>query len=110
MLNQPVYKITTNNRKRKLFTYDELPENVKPLFDYMNQNDSDLFGIEEYRFFKAYGVWFDYCEILNSPSDLKALGWDGYMNISIGACYVFKFFDKYGYDLDAPIAGYATFN
>ena len=99
------YRITTNNRQRTLVPLSTVPETGRHWFDYVDAGDEDC-----PRFFRAYGVWFDYNEIERAPHDLLAQGWQGFTNISIGACYVFRYFDVDGYELDGPVVGFATYD
>jgi len=95
--------VKTNNGPRPLVSYNELPEKVKPDFDYMlaphHAGDQD-----DRRFVKYRDSWYDTSDC-DGPtfSDLAAHGFDRYASDSFWSGVAFRFFDREGYLYDDEV-------
>lgn len=83
--------LKTDHKYRDLVSYFDLPDSVKPDFDYV---DNDDYG--SYRFFRYKRHWYDVNEFLNVSSHLNVFkGWHGYSTDSYFSGIVVKFDDDF---------------
>lgn len=83
-----MYEITTNNHRRELVSFAELPEAALADFDYVEGEDR-----LSPRFVKYRGDWYDTGDVMIAPDSIRALGWDGFNPDSYWSGMVYRFFE-----------------
>jgi len=92
---------TSNNRERPMVAWHDLPDDVKPDFDYV-KDEHDERTIQ--RFVYAYGSWFDVNDTEGeAPDSLKSQGWNVYLTTSFFDGYVFRHFTADGEYMDDTV-------
>jgi len=85
--------IKTNNHMRDLVCYEDLPERIKPDFDYLNQEETLT-----PRFVKYRGLYIDCYDMMRTDGSALS-NWDGYCGDSYFSGTLVKFiYDDYGYE------------
>lgn len=111
-INGNTYYVKCNGHNRPLFSWNELPNNkTREQFNYivdqaMVEHASTDFINDDKRFFNYYGEWYDVGEFETSPTDFKAMGFDGWQTQSYFDAIAIKYFDEFGYELDGVVVAH----
>lgn len=91
-------KVKSNYRARELFCYPELPSEILPQFDYMDEREDEWW---QPRFVKFRDNWYDVNDTEGKPADKRLSKWDAFIGESYFSCVLFR------HSGDGVVVGYA---
>jgi len=79
-------KIKTDGKERELICYEELPENVKQEFDYLDDEDK-----VSPRFVRYKDVYYDVIDTMMAPNWALKQGWHARIDLTFSSLYLVHF-------------------